>query len=135
MNKSRSMLALFALALLAVGSIRAAESNDKDIIEKQKPSYPLKTCVVTGEKLDGEMGPAIDYVYKGRLIRFCCKGCIKKFEKDPEPYLKKLDEAAKASQSSSSKASGTAATNQSSHDMSGMGGMGGHSGGAHDCCK
>ena len=43
----------------------------------------------------------MDYIYKekgkpDRLVRFCCKMCIPKFEKDPAKYLKKLDEAAAA---------------------------------------
>lgn len=68
---------------------------DKALIEAQRPSYPLKTCVVSGEALGGEMGEPIDYLYGTRLIRFCCKECPAKLEKDPTPYLKKLDEAAK----------------------------------------
>lgn len=63
-------------------------------------AYPLSTCVVSGEKL-GEMGPAVDYIHKeegkpDRLVRFCCKNCIKKFTKDPAKYLKQIDEAAAA---------------------------------------
>ena len=62
-------------------------------------TYPLTTCVVSGDKLeDGDMGPPINYVYKqegkpDRLVRFCCKGCIKDFKKDPATYLKKIDDA------------------------------------------
>lgn len=59
------------------------------------PAYPLQTCVVSGEKL-GAMGDPVDYMHEGRLVRFCCKGCIGKFKADPQTYLKKLDEAAKA---------------------------------------
>lgn len=65
-------------------------------------AYPLTTCVVSGDALeDGDMGPPINYVYKqegkpDRLVRFCCKHCIKKFNKDPEKYLKKIDDAAKS---------------------------------------
>jgi hypothetical protein len=62
-------------------------------------SYPLDTCVVSGEKLGGEMGAPVDYIYKeagkpDRLVRFCCKMCIPKFKKDPAKYLKMIDEAA-----------------------------------------
>ncbi|MCX6945517.1 MAG: hypothetical protein NT173_12310 [Opitutales bacterium] len=44
------------------------------------------------------MGGPIDYFFKekgkpDRLVRFCCKHCIKDFEKDPAKYLKKLDQA------------------------------------------
>jgi len=61
-------------------------------------TYPLDTCVVSGEKLGGEMGAPIDYIHKeagkpDRLVRFCCKMCIPKFKKDPAKYLKLIDEA------------------------------------------
>lgn len=71
---------------------------DKKIIAKQTGSYPLSTCVVTGEKL-GAMGKPIDYVYKNRLVRFCCKSCIEKFNADPAKYLKKIDSAKAKSKS------------------------------------
>jgi hypothetical protein len=62
-------------------------------------TYPLDTCVVSGEKLGGEMGAPVDYIYKeagkpDRLVRLCCKMCIPKFKKDPAKYLKLIDEAA-----------------------------------------
>jgi len=59
--------------------------------EKLKP-YPLATCVVSGEKL-GEMGKPYVYEYKGREIKFCCKDCLKDFNKDTAKYIKKLEEA------------------------------------------
>lgn len=58
-------------------------------------SYPLDTCVVSGEKL-GEMGDPVVLQYEGREVRFCCNKCVKKFNQDPAKYLKKLDEAAQA---------------------------------------
>lgn len=64
-------------------------------------AYPLTTCVVSGDKLEdgGEMGDIVNYVHKtvgkpDRLVRVCCKGCIKDFRKNPEKFLKKIDEAA-----------------------------------------
>ncbi len=66
---------------------------NEEIIKEQTPFYPLTTCPISGEALGGEMGAPIDYVYNNRLVRFCCKDCIKKFEKDPAPTLAKLDEA------------------------------------------
>lgn len=65
---------------------------DNQIAEQQKVWYPLKTCVVSGGELGG-MGDPIEYIHNNRLIRFCCKGCIGKFEKDAANYLKKLDAA------------------------------------------
>ena len=59
--------------------------------EKLKP-YTLKTCIVSGDKL-GEMGDPYVYEYKGREIKFCCKGCVKDFNKDPGKYIKMIEEA------------------------------------------
>jgi hypothetical protein len=70
-------------------------ATDQSVISAQLPAYPLDTCVVTGGKLGG-MGEAVNYVYKGRLVRFCCAGCIKTFEQDSAKFLAKIDEAAKA---------------------------------------
>ena len=68
---------------------------DAAIIEKQGLAYPLDQCVVSGEKFDAKTKP-VDYVYKNRLVRFCCKDCIATFEKDPQKYLSKIDAAAAA---------------------------------------
>ena len=32
-------------------------------------------------------------VYEGREIKFCCKGCLKDFKKDPAKYIKMIEEA------------------------------------------
>ena len=68
-----------------------AEGGDK--AAKAKP-YPLEKCVVSGEKL-GEMGKPVTLTYKGQEMKFCCKDCVKKFNKDPKKYLKKMAEEAK----------------------------------------
>jgi YHS domain-containing protein len=71
-----------------------------DAKPKLKP-YTLKICVVSGDKL-GEMGDAVVYEYQGREIKFCCKGCVKDFKKDPAKYIKKIEEEeAKAKQAKS----------------------------------
>ena len=62
------------------------------IVSEQKDSYPLETCVVTGAKL-GSMGKPFDYIHNNQLVRFCCGGCVETFEKNPDEYLKKLNES------------------------------------------
>ena len=57
--------------------------------------YPLKTCIVSGEKL-GEMGEPVVFVHEGQEIKLCCKNCRKDFDKEPDKYLSKLAEAAPA---------------------------------------
>lgn len=77
-------------------------SEHKAWLDKAKAVYPLQTCVVSGDKLeDGSMGAPVDYIHKeegkpDRLVRFCCKSCIKTFKKTPAKYLKLIDEAASA---------------------------------------
>jgi YHS domain-containing protein len=79
--------ALLGLALLAL-PIAAPAADQKP---KPKP-YPLKTCVVSGDKL-GEMGDPYVFEYEGREIKLCCKNCLKDFKKDSAKYIKKLQEA------------------------------------------
>lgn len=54
--------------------------------------YTMDTCPISGEKL-GSMGDPVVKVFDGREVRFCCKSCPPKFEKDLAKSLAKLDEA------------------------------------------
>jgi len=55
----------------------------------------LKTCPVSGEKLDGDMGAPYVFSYKGQEVKLCCKGCKKDFDKNPDKYLKLIRAADK----------------------------------------
>lgn len=72
---------------------RYLPSVDERIVAQQLPYYPLETCVVSGNKLGGEMGDPINYLYKNRLVRLCCTMCEGAFTKNATAYLDKLDEA------------------------------------------
>lgn len=65
---------------------------DTAYIASQKKGYPLANCVVMGDDALGD--GAVDYLHGNRLVRFCCKKCIKEFRANTEKYLAKLDEAA-----------------------------------------
>jgi hypothetical protein len=41
------------------------------------------------------MGKPVVVTYKDREIKLCCKGCVKAFNKEPEKYIKKIEEAEK----------------------------------------
>ena len=88
-----SALRTLAVSLLGVALLTppAGLAADQKSDKKLKP-YPLKTCVVSGEKL-GEMGEAYVWEYQGREIKFCCEGCVKDFKKDPAKYLKIIEDA------------------------------------------
>jgi len=52
--------------------------------------YPLPVCPVSGKPLGG-MGDPVVRRYGGREIRFCCEGCVARFERDKERYLADID--------------------------------------------
>lgn len=89
---------LAALCLAALSPLVA--QTEGEVIAKAKANYPLKTCVVSDEKLDS-LDDAVAYVHRAagqpdRVLFLCCDGCIDDFKKDPAKYLTKLDAAAKA---------------------------------------
>lgn len=78
----KTTIAIIAAAFVAgLSGVSAAPAKTK--------SYPLKTCIVTDNKL-GSMGTPITKTYDGQEVKFCCKPCVKKFEKNPAKYLAKL---------------------------------------------
>ena len=71
----------------------AKTPEEKAKAEALIASYPLKTCFVSGDKLDDP----VDALYGDRLLRFCCKGCLRSFNKNPSKYLPKLEALEKPS--------------------------------------
>ena len=95
MTTLQKVTASLALTLSLSTALFAAEKTapPAPTSAKLKP-YTLKTCVVSDEEL-GAMGDPVLYKYKGREIKFCCKGCQKDFDKDPAKFTKKLETAEK----------------------------------------
>ena len=54
----------------------------------EKLVVPQTTCPVMG----GKINKAIFADHAGKRIYFCCAGCTKKFEADPEAYIEKLED-------------------------------------------
>jgi len=63
------------------------------IAAAQVPTYPMKTCPISGRELPAT---PTDTLIAGRLVRFCCAGCQATAERDTAATLAKLDAAAKA---------------------------------------
>ena len=81
-------LFLTLLTLITLGFAQTSRADDPP-----KP-YPLQTCLISGEKLD-VMGEPVVLVYQGQEMKFCCKNCVKKFQADPDQYLKQVQAAEK----------------------------------------
>ncbi len=81
-NRLVKLLASSVLALVFVtGASTSALASTK--------SYPLKTCVVSGNTL-GSMGKPVTKVHQGQEVKFCCKPCVKKFDANPAKYVSKV---------------------------------------------
>ena len=77
----KSLIKIVAVGALTLFAGACASSAGKP--------YTLDTCIVSDNEL-GSMGDPISYNHNGQEVKFCCKPCIKKFKKDPEKYLKKI---------------------------------------------
>ena len=76
-----------AVVGLAADSKPAGKPNDKIT------PYTLKICVVSGDKLGGDMGKPYVFTNDTREIKLCCKSCLKDFKKEPAKYVKKIEVA------------------------------------------
>lgn len=87
----RSLLVVTCCVLSLLVAPTASGQTTRSRPKAPNPNpYPLETCPVSGGKLGG-MGDPFVYEHEGREVRFCCKGCLPKFQKDPAKYLKAID--------------------------------------------
>lgn len=89
MKLTKTLLATAASAALLLGPAAGLAADPQPGAKTKPKPYPLKTCLVTDEKL-GEMGKPYTFVHEGQEIQLCCKSCLKGFNKNPKKYLAKL---------------------------------------------
>ncbi|MFT4543270.1 MAG: hypothetical protein ACI841_003765 [Planctomycetota bacterium] len=75
---------------------------DEQVIAAQTKNYPFESCIISDEALDSMGGP-LDFVHEGRLVRVCCKGCVKSFTRKSDRYFAKINAAMIKMQKSSYK--------------------------------
>ncbi|CAN5573560.1 hypothetical protein BH09PLA1_BH09PLA1_02990 [soil metagenome] len=86
------MRSLILSAVLVIGSgfcvARMASAEPGESPTTAPSTQPAnKMCAVNH---DDPVDPKVTVLYKGQLIGFCCKDCIKDFEKNPEKYVKNM---------------------------------------------
>lgn len=83
--KMKTILTIIASAFLVscAGTSGTATSTEKII------PYTSDTCALTDNKL-GSMGTPVTKVYGNQEVKFCCKPCVAKFEKNLDQNLAKL---------------------------------------------
>ncbi|MDP2939154.1 MAG: YHS domain-containing protein [Candidatus Omnitrophota bacterium] len=68
----------------AVSATTATESD------KKAEEVGNKICPVMGTKI--KKGEEVKYEYQGKIYNFCCPMCVDEFKKDPDKYIKKIEE-------------------------------------------
>jgi hypothetical protein len=95
MKRFKPFIAAALIATFTASPFVSLAADAPKKTDAKKP-YPLKTCLVSDEKL-GEMGDPYVFTHEGQEIKLCCKSCLKDFNKDKTKYVKKMkEEAAKA---------------------------------------
>lgn len=87
----KRIICLSIIGLFVFGGLKftLAQNTEEKV---QAVDVGNKICPVSGEKIDEK----ITYEYQGKIYHFCCLQCIEDFKKDPEKYIKKVEEELKA---------------------------------------
>ncbi|MEW6102019.1 MAG: YHS domain-containing protein [Candidatus Omnitrophota bacterium] len=74
-----------------------AEEAEPEAVTEATPIVAVdvgnKICPVSGDKIDEAIKAT--YEYEGKIYNFCCPMCIEEFKKDPDKYIKKVEEELK----------------------------------------
>ena len=60
-------------------------------MEDSMMQVPNKICPISGEETDEHGAPYV-YEYKGKKYNLCCAMCVKDFKKDPDKYVKMIED-------------------------------------------
>ncbi len=65
-----------------------------DAVSKEAVNVGNKICPVSGDKIIEETKSTFEY--KSKVYNLCCPVCIDEFKKDPDKYIKKVNEELQA---------------------------------------
>lgn len=75
-----------------VKKVEVQKVDENSVVESKEILNTI--CPVSDEEAD----PQITYDYKGKTYSLCCKKCLRKFKKDPEKYISRLEKKEKTSE-------------------------------------
>lgn len=93
MKSTLTFLSLAGLLFTAAPAVSAyageskAEASAPKVFASPQKVGTQATCPVTGESFTIAKD-TLHVEYKGKHIYFCCPGCKKSFDKDPDKYTK-----------------------------------------------
>ena len=79
MSKKMAVMAAMLVVMFGVNAIVLAATAIGNTI-----------CPVTGEKINDKAKAT--YEYQGKIYNFCCPMCVDRFKKEPDKYIKKINE-------------------------------------------
>ena len=85
---------IYSIAIPAFAQETGQAGANEKTAEKKAVNVGNKICPVTGEKINENT--KVTYEYQGKIYNFCCAGCPDEFKKDPEKYIKKIEEEKQA---------------------------------------
>jgi len=84
-----------SFAMVCGSKMPEAQAQEPTVVSQEEPvDVGNKICPVSGEKIDEKLKAT--YEYEGKIYNFCCPACVEEFKKEPEKYIKKVEEELKA---------------------------------------
>lgn len=83
------------------GSTEATTQVIPQALTEEVENVGNKICPVSGEKINEDT--KVTYEYEGKIYNFCCAMCIDEFKKDPDKYIKKIEQELKGTPEAKSK--------------------------------
>ena len=84
----KRVMMTMTLAIVLAFSVGTGWAAEPPMMERPMASNPQVACAVQGGKINKDL-----YVdYQGQRIYFCCPQCIPIFKKNPEAYLRKMQQ-------------------------------------------
>ena len=75
---------------MKMNSAKGESAPEAKNTDKKAVAAGNKICPVSGEAIDEKLKAT--YEYEGKTYNFCCAMCIDDFKKDPQKYIKKVEE-------------------------------------------
>jgi YHS domain-containing protein len=69
---------------------KTAQAESAEYKHAEGVNVGNKICPVSGDKIDENTKAT--YEYEGKIYNLCCAMCIDEFKKDPQKYIKKIEE-------------------------------------------
>jgi P-type Cu+ transporter len=93
MFKREMFIVCVGMLIFGTFGLSYSQQDKKDAVAlatAQPVNLGNKICPVSGEQIIEET--KVTYEYEGKIYNFCCPMCIDGFKKDPDKYIKKIEE-------------------------------------------